>query len=130
MQLKDYPKPYKELYAVHQSFRRLGFSADEIFVSVSNIVGLGTNILCAHLRTQDKEFIYTVAAMGNDIVHREVLDKWTSFATQLGTASEGELETIWKESELGSLSGRFDELGFRLLEKGFRIPALQGTMSG
>lgn len=128
MDLKDYPQPYKELYAVHQRLLQLGFAPDDIFVSVSNVANpQQRNVLCAHLRAQDKEFVYTIASLGDDIVKSEVYARWSNFVTRAKAASSEELNILLRSTLLGSRLDVFSTLVAALRQKGFQLSTRQGA---
>lgn len=119
----DYPQVYLDLYAVHQVFMRLGFEPDEIFVAVRDVININKkNVLCASLQTQGKEFIFTLDSLGEDIITKEVYDKWTSFVEAI-TASTFEVkQQVYERSRLvGQEIGIIEALTI----KGFKFPGMQ-----
>ena len=128
MKPADFPKAYHELYAAHQAFLKLGFKSDDLFVSLANIINIGRNVLSLRLRTQGKEFVFTVAQMGEDAVESEVLNTWVEFAT---LATDSEKTTTEELDDLLDNTMIFKD-GFAMLgqlvgalaKKGFSVPNL------
>src|SRR5690606_40092581 len=118
MSIEDFPQPYKELYAIHNHLIELGFLPDDIYVAVNNIANTTPptmNVLCAHLRTQDKEFVFTIAPLGSDIITKEVYNKWTSFAIQLKESKDEDIKKVLRSEEHTSELQSRENLVCRLL---------------
>lgn len=119
----DYPQTYIDLYAVHQVFLRLGFEPDEIFVAVRDVINLNKkNVLCAVLRTQGKEFIFTLESLGEDFIEREIFAKWTSFVEEISASTQAVKEAVWDKSKLGQDKSFMLGLVAALTQKGFTFP--------
>lgn len=122
MSINDFDQPYKELYAIHNHLIELGFSPDDVFVSVANVLNPPQeNVLCAHLRTQGKEFVFTIGSLGSDIIKKEVHDKWTSFVIQLQDADDEDIRKIL-DSTVGAKKKILMSIVHELLKKDFHIP--------
>lgn len=120
--INDFAQPYKELYAIHNHLIELGFSSDEIFVSVCNVLNPPQeNVLCAHLRTQGKEFVFTIAKLGSDIIKQEAHDKWTSFVTILQDTEDDDIREMLGTT-ISASKDALTSIVYGLLKKGFRIP--------
>lgn len=118
----DYPQVYLDLYAVHQIFMRLGFEPDEIFVAVRNVININkTNVLCAVLRSQGKEFIFTLDSLGDDMIEKEVLGKWASFVEDVTVSSFEVKQRVFEKSRVALQQVLLVEA---LTKKGFKFPGI------
>lgn len=118
----DYPQVYLDLYAVHQIFMRLGFDPDEIFVAVRDVINLNkTNVLCAVLRTQGKEFIFTLDSLGDDMISKEVYDKWAAFVEEITISSFEVKQQVFEKSRVALQQVLLVEA---LTRKGFKFPGV------
>ena len=86
------------LWTCHEAFRRLGFSADDIYVSC-NVLDPHTKKMNAGsiLRTQGKEFSIYIAPVDDP---KAFLMKWVAFAEAMPNRQpdDKELADIWAKS--------------------------------
>lgn len=105
------------LWTCHEAFRRLGFPADDIFISCAVIdPATGQKTAGVVLMTQGKQFgIHTRPVRDPEAF----LKKWVAFAEglHLRKPDDKELMDIWEKSEIRMQAG---ELVGRLLLKGIR----------
>lgn len=123
VKLTSYEAPYREAYAIFESFRRLGYPADDIFVGFGHVVGFGPDQLFVQLRSDDLLFVAVAGKVAGN--RANVLDKWTRFATAVNAAPQHEVRKLWKGTSLGRDEAQFGQLVTALLSKGFTPPALQ-----
>jgi hypothetical protein len=117
-----YPQVYLDLYAVHQVFMRLGFEPEEIFVAVRDVININkTNVLCAVLRSQGKEFIFTLDSLGDDMIEKEVLAKWTTFVEKITISSFEVKQQVFEKSRVVLQQVLLVEA---LAKKGFKFPGV------
>jgi hypothetical protein len=122
---KLYRKPYlRELWGVHQLFRRLGFEPEDMFVGLRYVVNAGPDCLVFQLKTQDKEFNITVAYVPG-AVEEVLLKEWADFVTTTQTqASDRDLTKLLSQATLGRSPETFLRLISTLLDRGFAIPIM------
>lgn len=123
MLLKDFARPYKELYAIHNHLLDFGFSPDDIFVGISD-TPTEKNVLYAQLKAQGKEFNIIITPLGDDIIRKEVFDKWLTFINTIKTAKEEDIRNAMF-SIAASRKDCFLSIAASLKENGFKIPRLE-----
>lgn len=129
--LKDFPQPYHELWALHRIFCALGFSSEDLYVSLDSEINLGPNILCLRLRTQGKEFTASVAKMSADASEKEVLEAWSAFATLVCDTELCTMEDLQESWRNIRWFPDYYQISFflavTLVKRGFEIPLLPGS---
>jgi len=85
----DFSHQVRESWANHEAFRRLGFSADEIFVAVDVVRAYTV------LRAQGLEFVVVLGDIEDGF-----LDGWSMFAecSNRNAFAEEDLQEVWEES--------------------------------
>jgi len=80
-----YSNAVRECWAVHEALRRLGFQANDIYVSAGQEMKspLLPYSLFVLVRTQDKEFVANCATFDTMAEADAAVDEWTRFATAL-----------------------------------------------
>ena len=124
----DIPQIYVEAWGAYESFRKFGFSDDQVqFVhgpSINPVTGETGDQLQVHVVAQGKRFIYTVGPIdegferGRAIIYelkRRIADR---------EIKDEALEAMWRATQLGSDVDWFAILSVKLKEKGFILPAL------
>lgn len=121
------PRVYHEAWAVYEALRRLGFADEEIIAEVHP--GLDASgavhqeMFHVVLRAQGREFTYSVAPIDRDFDAAQKYWFRLREAISSGAVPERELLSLWKTSEMGPSLEHFTTLAWRLLTKGFRLPA-------
>ena len=124
----DIPHIYVEAWGAYESFRKLGFSDDQVqFVhgpTVNPVTGETGVQLQVRLVAQDKQFVYVVGALtegferGRAIIYelrRRIADR---------EIKDEALEAMWRSTELGGDVDWFAAFTVKLREMGFVLPAL------
>lgn len=111
---------YVDCWAWQQAFRKLGFSSDNIFVSINRngeIPGAPLWVFVL-LKTQGLDF--TVPAGPFEVSEETFAAKWTEFCTAFNERriDEGDLIAAYQER----MADKHVPLVEGLLRKGFRIP--------
>jgi hypothetical protein len=116
----------RELWGIHQLFRRLGFKPDDMFVGFRAVVNAGSDCLVFQLKTQNKEFNVVVAHVpGAEAVEEALLKEWADFVTVTQTqASDRDLDELLSQATLGRSPETFFSLISTLLDRGFAIPIM------
>jgi hypothetical protein len=115
----------RQALATWEAFRRLGFSAADIFSMIAKTLareedGRVVEVLAFFiaLRSQGREFSITIGEIEDaDAAEAE----WARVANALPGMDEETVRRIWFESEI---CGRLVALGQSLAAKGFHIPIL------
>jgi len=115
-QVTDFDKPYRDCYAVQEALRRIGFSADDIYVGFGTVSGID-DVLYVQLRAQGKIFTVTVAKIPG-AAFDDVVATWQTFAYALPGMSEGYLQRILDEAPI---TKDFVPLLVTLQSKGFKL---------
>jgi len=71
---RKFPREVLEMWAAHQVFMAMGFDAENIYVYSDNLNQLGVV-----LRTNGKEFVYTIGRYKNKNQLQLTLTLWTEF---------------------------------------------------
>ncbi len=123
--LRDYPKVYRDALACFEAFRRLGFSADEIFFGFDVVDG-ERDMVHMQLQTQGKTFTVTVAPIPG-ASRAKVAKTWKAIAklmNELPAHSEEWRECVWDQHLLGTSTEYFTLFATGIQEKGIIIPEL------
>jgi hypothetical protein len=123
--LQDYPKVYRDALACFEAFRRLGFSADEIFFGYGAVDGIA-DMVHLQLQTQGKTFTVVVGHLPF-WSRKKALKTWGALAklmNQLPPQSEEWFEHVWHQHLLGSSTEYFATFAASIQEKGIIIPEL------
>ncbi len=117
----DYDKAYRDLYAVHLAFTKLGFNSEDLYVSFNTVQGRTDSYLCLYLKTQGKNFVFTVAPMKDE--QEKIYETWSDFSQKVvdETFKIEDLERCWLECDI-SLCTNWFQLAERLKQKGFDAP--------
>jgi hypothetical protein len=115
---------FVEAFGCHEAFRRLGFNADDIYVSVNLSATLKVRCLYVILKTQGKEFVVTVARVPDDQSDRDVLDGWSRAVELLQKAGPEQGLHMWQQSTLGKDVAAFQSLAIQVISKGITIGGL------
>lgn len=121
----DYSEPIRKLWVIHEAFRRLGFSSDDIYVGQHNepVWGVTTPTLNCTLKTQEKEFVVSIAHYKKGEIWR-AFDEWTDFVTKMtnGEFSERDLMELFHE---WPFPGTMTQFVMALTVKGFKLPSVE-----
>lgn len=120
--LGDWPDGVTKAWHVHNMMRRLGFSADDIFVGTKISSETGHAVVRVELRTQGKCFGAHVAKWEDDADDFNGL--WASFAARVTGSdrfSDEELEAV---SAAHAPQLPIEDLAIAILGKGISVPAL------
>lgn len=114
MSFADHPKIFRECYAVHEFFRRLGFKAAEIFLHLRE-----DQMMMVVLQTQDKVFAVILGQV--DFDENQMSDHWSGIVDGLisHTITDEEIEEIWTNSFI--CANKIDCL-ITMKTKGFSFP--------
>lgn len=122
------PMLYVEAWGVYEAYRRLGFQDDDIKMEVMDNLDTGTvrkNVLHVTLSAQGKEFVYSLWEIDRSFedAQKLILDLKTAIYEEKVSLKEG--DAMYRATRVGALDGLvFKELTFRMIDKGFEIPAL------
>jgi len=109
----------REALAVHEAFRRLGFTADEIFLKLGPMHGSPSvhTHLQVVLRAQDKAFTVDIDAAAAGVVD-DVRASWQALVSWWNSPDTPELERkeLWTSSQVLKDGAAFC---LALLERGF-----------
>lgn len=101
---RKYSPEVQECWCVYQALRKLGFSADNIYVLMAqNGRALHVPIsLFVILRSQDKEFNIILCNYSSEDEAEEVLEEWARFVTYAneGSFEQGILNEIYEASNI------------------------------
>ncbi len=118
----EYPEILLDAWCCHEAFRRFGFSADEIFMHVSqNGEQPGAPWLFSVLKAQGKEFTITIGPLG-DQTPEALMALWHQFAavTNARSPDDAEMQEIWEKGIIWRIGPT--NLAMGLMNKGFRFP--------
>lgn len=120
--ISDFPKSYRDALAHFEAFRRLGFSADDIFFGFGEVSG-EPDVMHLQLKTQGQEFTVSIAQIPG-ATYEQVTKTWEQVAGLLPVASEAEMLACWDGHLLGSSLEYFAMLASCIQEKGIWVPYL------
>lgn len=121
---RDLRRTIEEMYAAHCVLWNLGFSPDELFVSVPNVLNGDPPGYYATLtlRRGPRSFIYNLAPRLEETEGERFLSSWLAFATRLPELPMAELDRMVKRSDVWHRKASFLAA---LAAKGFRFPAVE-----
>jgi hypothetical protein len=113
------PRPYREAWAFHEAYRRLGFPADVVFISTDGKDGHVQLNVC--LCTHGQEVVATAGFLADTIA--SVRATWTEVATAIadGRVSTAALLRMWTTS---MANAQICAMPFVLLKKGIPMPPI------
>lgn len=117
MKLTDYPEGITYAWCAHQTFRRLGFAADDVWLVIAQASDDDNNL----------HAFMTLKAQGNELhvdcgpADEAFADTWKAFCDRFNNEEfqEDELQKLYGASNFSTHATQFALL---LLEKGFKIP--------
>lgn len=113
MNLRELQTPFKEALACHQGLRRLGFSADDIYVMYSE------GWLYIMLKTQGKEFSIDLGKVNcNEIEFPKI---WAEIVEIFNTGPEELAILIWENSVMKNNVPLISDL---IRKKGIMLPKM------
>lgn len=110
-----FPKPYRDCFAVHEAFRRLGFDAEQLFVGFGEVSGRA-DVLHIQLQAQGKTFTVIVGLLPG-AERADVFATWQVFALSVAGMREEDLQGFWNDAPFSRA-----DLVFALHAKGFAFP--------
>jgi hypothetical protein len=113
---------YVEVFGCHEALRRLGFSADDIYVVPGISAKFKERCLHVVLKTQGKEYVITAARLKTPKEDEQVRDEWLSTIDIIKRARPDQQQRIWAASAMGADVSTFQALALSLLTKGFALP--------
>lgn len=118
----NFPQGVYDAWACHEAFRRLGFSADDIYVIGSaSVNNAGLPAIHSVLRTQGRELVVICGVYNTDAELEKVMEKYAIFLElyNAGFLDEDKMRARYERSMVGQ-----DTLGFltAIERKGIRIP--------
>lgn len=117
----SFSEDIRECWSVHQVFRALGFSADDIYIAVGKDIRHPEveAILFVVLRAQGRDFNVTVGAYFSEEEADAAVKKWSEFVNlaNAGAFEQDALDQICKASNV--MKNRVD-LVFALHNKGIK----------
>jgi len=118
----NYPPILLDAWTVHEALRKLGFSAEDIYLvpSVPIDAPHTGEWLCVVLRAQGKEFVKPIGPIGNATSREALYQKWSDLAEELKTVPRAVLARIYSERFLDK-GGAF-KIAKRLLDLEFVFP--------
>jgi hypothetical protein len=118
-----------ELWGVHQAMRTMGFRAEDIWVGYGDVLNVGPDMLFVSLRTQDKEFVYTVIKIPGE-TEEKVFERWGEFVNEMVASDNEHMVRVYRSSQLGANLQLFFDLIATLAKRGFEVPELPEGMGG
>lgn len=123
--LTDLRREIQEMLCAHEAFRRLGFSADDIFVTVGVDPKYGSGPQVFVDVTVGVEFSLRVCDLWCD--ERALQVEWhAAVALWNDPKRYAECASLWDASELSVV---FDDLANAVRQKGLAIPAVDEAMA-
>ena len=95
MGLSNYPPIFKEVFATHEFFRRLGFSASQVYLHLRK----EDQVLMVVLKHSDKLFAVMVGE--TDLTEAQIAHTWVKFVNDIADEEiipTSELEDAWIKS--------------------------------
>lgn len=121
MELSKYPEPVREAWATWETFRRLGFSADDIYWEFQSTLnarpgpGIALNVV---LRAQDKVMVVTCSTSMPKEEAEGLRDLVKTFHEEITLFTEEEMTTAYHASFIW---GSRHSFLIALKQKGFMI---------
>jgi len=131
--LRDHHEVILEALCLHEVFRRLGFSSEQIFVQLACTADPNrlvffdrakTGDLCVHVVLRAQGLEYTGGIGPLPVAEDDWEQTWTDATVAWNAAPEAEMKKIWERSRV--LKTSFNVM-MALQAKGFRIPSLAAS---
>lgn len=126
MKLAEIEQPFREGLATWEAFRRLGFSADDIYAGAALHPDLLSECFAIVLRTGTREFVVTIACKGKGSIdaaggYDAAMSRWQTIAEAVarGDVAESDLSELWATSEVAP---KLSLLASAVRAKGITIP--------
>lgn len=117
-----YPSWCADSWVMHQIFRKLGFTADDIYFDVANTIDGGPNCILVSIKQGNIEFSVNLGRVESK--PEETYRIWNEFIVAVNTvATDAEHKALWEASELEKKLPR-TELILRIIDKGINIPSM------
>lgn len=136
MKLRELRLEIQEMLCAHEAYRRLGFPADDIFITVGVDPSYGTGpLVFVDLLTREIDHrtdVFTVKTFSLRVCSLWCDDdtlraEWgAAVALWNDPGRRGECQTIWDVSEMNTL---FPELAAAIRRKGLRLPAVDAIVT-
>lgn len=124
----EIPQIYVEAWGAYESFRKFGFSDNEVEMAYgpcgNPVTGESGEQLQVRVVAQGKRFVYVVGPVDEGFVRCRAIIYELKRRIADGEIKDEALEAMWRSTELGRNHGWFAMLGTKLQEKGFFLPAL------
>jgi hypothetical protein len=124
----DIPQIYVEAWGAYESFRKLGFSDDEVETAYgpcgNPVTGESAEQLQVRVVAQGKRFVYVVGPVDEGFERCRAIIYELKRRIADGEIKDEALVAMWRSTELGSNADWFAMLSVKLKEKGFFLPAL------
>ena len=117
----DYAEPYQEALGTYEGFRRLGFSADDIYFLANGPFAEfdGKTQLCIVLRTQGKQYVVNCGRSAEKPDDIETTWRLLATACSTGNIDVDAYKLCWQQSLVHAAPAM---LVNDLVLKGFRLP--------
>lgn len=91
----DFSRTARELWAVHNAFRRLGFPADDLDMVPDTILDGKAGYAGMQAKQGDKTFVVSIP---RPMTKEEFSDEWVRLCVQIASFEERELDAVWTTS--------------------------------
>lgn len=125
--LTQYAQPYRQALATFEAFRKLDFSADEIFFGFGPVSGTA-DMVHMQLQTQGKTFTVMCGVL-RGASRSSVIKTWSQITTRIPSEKQEHLDQIWRESVYAETS-YFVVFASMIVDKGIVLPALPEMSRG
>jgi len=123
--LRQYPRVLLNVLVLHETFRRLDFRAEDLYVEPS-LNEHNEAALFVLVKAQGKEFRAIAGPLG-DLPFDDVSDLWIELATRFNQSAFPEVEEEALYREFWATHGGEPELLLALVTRGFRLPRGAGA---
>ena len=110
-----------DAWVMHQLYRKLGFTPDEIYFDCLDTIDRGPQCVLVSVKREEKTFMFNIGHV--ETPPEATYEIWSNFALHMNQAPDAELQAIWEASEVQQKLPRM-ELILRLVDKGFMLTGL------
>ena len=116
----NFPAWCAEAWAMHQIFRGLGLSADDLYIHIGDTRNGKDHV---HVTAREGELTFTVSIGPGHMTPKEIAEHWQRFIPHMNRTSDAERRAVAASTKVWKELSRL-ELILKMIDKGFTLPKL------
>lgn len=110
-----------DAWVMHQLYRKLGFSPDDIYFDCLDTIDRGPQCVLVSVKRGEQTFMFNLGHVETE--PQATYEIWANFVRYMIAATDAEHEAVWDASEVQQKLSRV-ELILRLIDKGFELEGI------